>query len=57
MISSQANQKVKQVIQWRDKPRERKKDRVYLVEGFKLFEYAPEQEIKEVYISEEVIKI
>jgi len=54
MITSVANQRIKQVIQWQNKPKERKKDKVYLVEGFKMFEEAPEKEILEVYLSEEV---
>lgn len=54
MITSSANKKVKQVVQWQSKAKERKKDKVYLVEGFKMFEEAPENSILEAYISEEV---
>ena len=52
MITSVANQKVKQVAAWQSKAKERKKDNIFLVEGVKMFEEAPEKSIKEVYIEE-----
>ncbi len=54
MITSAANAKVKQVVQWQSKAKERKRDKVYLVEGFKMYEEAPEEQILEVYLSQEV---
>jgi len=56
MITSSANKKVKQVVQWQTKAKERKKDNVYLVEGFKMFEEASENSILEVYISEDALE-
>lgn len=53
MITSAANAKVKQVIKWQSKTKERKKDKIYLVEGFKMFEEAPIEHIFEVYVSED----
>ncbi len=53
MITSAANARVKQVIQWQSKAKERKKDKVYLVEGFKMYEEAPLKDILEVYLSED----
>lgn len=53
MITSAANAKVKQVVQWQSKAKERKKDGVYLVEGFKMYEEAPEDSVLEVYLSED----
>ena len=53
MITSAANAKIKQVIQWQSKAKERRRDNVYVVEGFKMFEEAPVEQIKEVYLSEE----
>ena len=50
MITSSANSRVKQIIQWQTKAKERRKDKVFLVEGMKLFEEAPIEQIKEVYI-------
>lgn len=55
MITSAANAKIKQVVQWQSKAKERRKDKVYLVEGFKMFEEAPAEQILEVYISENVM--
>jgi len=56
MITSSANKKVKQIVQWQTKAKERKKDKVYLVEGFKMYEEAPEESILEVYISEDALE-
>ncbi len=56
MITSVANQKVKQVVAWQTKAKERKKDNIFLVEGMKMFEEAPEKSIKEVYIEETLLE-
>lgn len=53
MITSNANPKVKQVIQWQTKAKERKKAGIFLAEGLKMFVEAPEDKIREVYVSEE----
>ncbi len=52
MITSAANQKVKQVILWQTKARERRRDRVFLAEGFKMYEEAPAEWILQVYLSQ-----
>ena len=46
MITSSANPKVKQVVQWQTKARERRSAGVFLTEGFKMFEEAPEELIR-----------
>ncbi len=56
MITSFANAKVKQVAAWQTKAKERRRDNVFLAEGMKMFEEAPEDWIKEVYIIEEVVQ-
>ena len=53
MITSSSNGKVKQVIQWQTKAKERRNAGVFLTEGFKMFEEAPENRIREVYLSQE----
>lgn len=53
MITSGANAKVKQVVQWQTKSKERRRAGVFLTEGFKLFEEAPTEKIREVYLTEE----
>lgn len=53
MITSAANAKIKQVIQWQSKAKERRRDGVYIAEGFKMFEEAPESEILQVYLTQE----
>lgn len=55
MITSTANQKVKQVVQWQSKAKERRRDGVYLVEGFKMYAEAPRDSILEVYLSPEAV--
>ena len=52
MISSGSNPKIKQVIQWQNKAKERRNAGVFLTEGFKLYEEAPVPSVREVYISE-----
>lgn len=56
MITSAANARIKEVVQWRTKAKERRKDKVYLVEGFKMFEEAPEAKIREVYLSSDAME-
>lgn len=53
MITSMANQRVKQVVQWQNKPRERRRAGVFLAEGFKMLEEAPVEWVREVYLSED----
>lgn len=52
MITSVANAKVKQVVQWQTKAKERRKSGIFLAEGIKMFQEAPEDNIVEVYVSE-----
>lgn len=54
MIISVANPRVKQVVQWQNKAKERRKDNIFLAEGVKMFEEAPMQQIREVYLTEEL---
>ncbi len=56
MITSTSNQKVRQVVQWQTKAKERKKAGVFLAEGFKMLEEAPLDWILEVYLSADCIK-
>lgn len=52
MITSAGNARVKQVVQWQNKAKERKKDGIFLAEGIKMFEEAPLDSIVEVFVSE-----
>lgn len=56
MITSNANGKVKQVVLWQTKAKERRRDGIFLAEGFKMYEEAPADSIVEVYVSEETEK-
>ncbi|MGN0426073.1 MAG: TrmH family RNA methyltransferase [Acetatifactor sp.] len=56
MITSSANKKIKQVVQWQTKAKDRRKDGVFLVEGFKMFEEAPQALIREVYLTPEAFE-
>lgn len=53
MISSLTNQKVKQTVIWQNKARQRKKDEIFLAEGFKMYSEAPAEWVQEVYLSED----
>ena len=55
MITSNANPRVKQVVLWQTKAKERRAAGVFLAEGFKMFEEAPEGWIQEVYVSSEAL--
>ncbi len=55
MITSVANARVKQVVAWQTKAKERKKDGIFLAEGLKMFEEAPLEWIRETYIEESVL--
>ncbi len=54
MITSTANARVKQIVQWQSKAKERRKDKVFLAEGLKMYEEAPENRILEVYLTQEL---
>lgn len=56
MITSGANPRVKQVVQWQNKAKKREKDGVFVSEGVKMFEEAPEEAIREVYVSRSLLQ-
>lgn len=56
MITSYSNSKIKQIIQWQNKARERRSAGIFLTEGFKMFEEAPQESIQQVYVSEEALE-
>lgn len=56
MISSTSNQKVKQIVRWREKSRERKADGVFVAEGSKMFLEAPLDWLREVYVSQTLLE-
>ena len=51
LIISSANPRIRQVVQWQQKARERRADGVFLAEGFKMFEEAPGELVREVYVT------
>jgi len=51
MITSNSNPRVKQIALWQTKARERRDAGIFLAEGFKMYEEAPEEGILEVYVS------
>lgn len=52
MITSTSNGKIKHLITLREKSRIRSKEGLFLAEGIKMFEEAPLERMKELYISE-----
>ncbi len=55
MITATSNPRVKQVVLWQTKARERKEAGIFLVEGFKMFEEVPAEWIQEVYVSTDAL--
>lgn len=56
MITSSSNSKIKQVIQWQTKAKERRSAGIFLTEGFKMYEEAPEESVHEVYLAESALE-
>lgn len=56
MITATSNKRIKQLVQLSDKAKVRREEDVFVVEGIKMFEEAPENAIKEVYVSESFLK-
>ncbi len=56
MIASTANPRIKQLVQWQTKAKERRRDRVFVAEGLKMLEEAPDEWIQEIYLTEEVLE-
>ncbi len=56
MITSSSNSKIKQVIQWQTKAKERRSAGIFLTEGFKMYEEAPEESVQEVYVAESALE-
>lgn len=53
MITSASNKKIKNVMLLLAKSKERKKQKLFVAEGVKMFLEAPEESVREIYISEE----
>ena len=56
MITSNANAKVKNIVALCEKAGKRRDAQQFIVEGIKMFEEAPKEHIKEVYVSESFLK-
>ncbi len=54
MIASTANPRIKQLVLWQTKAKERRKDKVFVAEGIKMLEEAPVDWIRDIYLSEEL---
>lgn len=56
MITSSSNGKYKQVVQWQNKAKERRSAGIFLVEGFKMFQEAPVESVREVYLAHSAVE-
>lgn len=56
MINSTSNRQVKAVIQLQKKAKARREQRVFVVEGMKMFREAPKDRLVQVYVSESFLK-
>lgn len=52
VITGNSNSRVKQVVRWQKSAKERREAGIFLAEGFKMFEEAPEESVREIYVSE-----
>lgn len=52
MITSNNNNKIKQLVNWQKKRKQRDADGVFLVEGLRMFVEAPKEQVQAVYVSE-----
>lgn len=55
MITSVTNQKVKRIVQLNKKSGQRKKEDVFVAEGIKMFQEAPEEIIEEIYVAQSLL--
>lgn len=56
MITSNSNPKVKTLLTWQKKRKVREEDGIYIVEGLRMFVEAPQDKVREVYVSESFYK-
>ena len=56
MITSTSNQQVKNLIQLQKKGKARKEQDVFVVEGLKMYQEAPEDRLVKTYVSESFYK-
>ena len=56
MITSTGNGRVKQLVQWQKKRKERDKEGIFLVEGLRMYVEAPRDRVREIYVSESFYK-
>ena len=52
-ISSPSNEKIKAVIQLQTKASVRKKQELFVIEGIKMYEEIPEEDLQMTYVSEQ----
>lgn len=52
MITSSANQKIKRILKLQKKAKARNEEEIFIVEGIRMMKEAPEERIKELYVSE-----
>lgn len=55
MITSTGNPKIKQLVQWQTKAKERRKDGIFVAEGIKMLREAPADWIRDIYLTEEIV--
>ena len=56
MITSTANKQIKELTQLIKKSKARREERVFVVEGIRMFVEAPKEQVQAVYASESFLK-
>lgn len=56
MIESTANPRIKQLVLWQSKAKERRKDGVFVAEGVKMLSEAPKEWIRDIYLTQDMAR-
>lgn len=56
MITSTSNERIKKIIKCKKSARERRKEKIFLVEGIRMFVEIPEELCREVYMTEDFLE-
>ena len=56
IITSTSNEQIKRIVKLKDKPKERKSEGLFVVEGIRIFKEIPAMDIDSVFVSESFVK-
>ena len=56
IITSTSNEQIKRIVKLKDKPKERKSEGLFVVEGIRIFKEIPAMDIDSVFVSESFVE-